>query len=163
MSKSLEFVKRRIENGDCKNMLPEEFTEMNIVPLNSYWDKVGVGETIILAITKDKSEVIADLTYNPDAEFDYFTTESCVCDGTLLFMTELIEKILRKVGSLNTYYIPAFEGISEKDLCNYKLHYEVGDFVTNSCIIEPPDKDKPWMCDRFTVMLPIKFTVEKVE
>ena len=70
MSKSLEFVKRRIENGDCKNMLPEEFTEMNIVPLNSYWDKVGVGETIILAITKDESEVIADLTYNPDAEFE---------------------------------------------------------------------------------------------
>lgn len=163
MSKSLEYIKRRIEEGNCKNMSQEEFTNMNVVPLNSFCDKLSIGENIILAITKDESEVIADLTYNPDAEFNYFTTESCVCDGTLLFMTELIEKILKKVGSLNTYYLPAFEGISEEELGNYKLHYEVGDFVTNSHIVESPDKNKPWMCDRFTVMLPIKFTVEKVK
>lgn len=161
MSKSLEFVKRKIENGDCKNMLPEEFTDMNIIPLNSYWDKVGIGDTIILVITKDESETIADLTYNPDAEFDYFTTESCVCDGTLLFMNELMVKILKKIGSLNTCYSPVLRGLTPEDIVNYKLHYEVGDFVTNSCIIEPPDKDKPWMCDRFTVMLPIKFSIEK--
>lgn len=163
MSKSLEYVKRRIEEGNCQNMSPEEFVNMSVMPLNSFWNKLSVGETIILAITKDKSEVIADLTYNPDADFDYFTTESCVCDGTLVFMTELIEKLLKKIGSLNTYYVPAFEGIPEEEFCNYKLHYEVGDFIMNSHIIEPPNKDKPWMCDRFTVMLPIKFTVEKVK
>lgn len=163
MSKSLEYVKRLIEEGNCKNMLPEEFVNMSVMPLTSFLNKLSVGETIILAITKDKSEVIADLTYNPDADFDYFTTESCVCDGTLVFMTELIRKLLHKIGSLNTYYVPAFEGIPEEEFCNYKLHYEVGDFITNSHIIEPPNKDKTWMYDRFTVMLPIKFIIEKIK
>lgn len=161
MSKSLEYIKRRIEEGNCKNMSQEEFTNMNVAPLNSLCDKLSVGETIVLAITKDEDRVIADLTYNPDADFDYFTTENCVCDGTLVFMNELMAKILKKIESLNTCYSPVLEGLTPEDIVNYIIHYEVGDFVTNSHIIEPPDKDKPWMCDRFTVMLPIKFTIEK--
>lgn len=162
MNKSLEYIKRRIEDGNLNNMSPEEFVDMSVTPLTTFWDKVSVGETIILATTKDKSEVIADLTYNPEADFNYFTTESCTCDGTLIFMAELMENLLKKIGELNTYYLPALEEINEEDLCNYKFHYEVGDFVINSHIIEPPNKDKPWLCDRFTVMSPVKFTVEKI-
>ena len=162
MNKSLEYIKRRIEDGDCNNMPPEEFVDMSVTPLTTFWDEVSVGETIILATTKDKSEVIADLTYNPEADFNYFTTESCTCDGTLLFVADLMKEILEKIRSLNTYYTPAFKDINEENLCNYKFHYEVGDFVINSHIIDPPNKDKPWLCDRFTVMLPIRFTIENI-
>lgn len=163
MSKSLKYIKRRIEDGDCKNMPPEEFANMSVTSLTWFWNQISVGETIVLATTKDKSKVIADLTYNPDADFNYFTTESCTCDGTLLFMADLMREILEKIRALNTCYAPAFKDINEEDLCNYKFHYEVGDFVINSHIIEPPNEDKPWLCDRFTVMLPIKFTVEKIK
>jgi len=118
---------------------------------------------MVIAVRKDNDDILADLTYSPDAEFNYFITESCVCDGTLMFMNKLMTNILKKIGQLQTCYAPAFEGISQEEINNgnYMIHYEVGDFVVNSCIIEPPYKDKLWMCDRFTVMLPVKFTIEK--
>lgn len=161
MNKSLEYIKKRIEDGNCKNMHPEEFINMSTVPFNTFLHFEDINDTMTLATTKD-NKTIAELSYNPDADFDYFTTESCVCDGTLIFMKGLMEKVFTKICQLNTYYAPAFKEISEEDFGNYKMHYEVGDFVTNSHIIDPPDKNKPWMCDRFTVMLPIKFTVEKI-
>ena len=160
-NKSLEYIKKRIEEGNCYNMPVEEFGDMYTIPLKSYFSE-DCGDYIILA-RKDSGDILADLTYSPDAEFNYFITESCVCDGTLIFMNELMANILKKIGQLQTCYVPALEEISLEEINNggYIIHYEIGDFVANSCIIEPPHKDKPWMCDRFTMMLPVKFTIEK--
>lgn len=162
VNKSLEYVRKRIEEGNCRNMSVEEFKDMYTIPFKSYFLE-GRGDYMILAIRKDSDDILADLTYSPDAEFNYFVTESCVCDGTLMFMNELMTNILKKIGQLQTCYAPALEGISQEEINNgnYMIHYEVGDFVANSCIVEPPYKDKLWMCDRFTVMLPVKFTIEK--
>lgn len=162
INKSLEYVRKRIEEGNCRNMPVEEFKDMYSIPFKSYFLE-GRGDYIILAIKKDSDDILADLTYSPDAEFNYFVTESCVCDGTLMFMNKLMTNILKKIGQLQTCYAPALEGISQEEFNNgnYMIHYEVGDFIANSCIIDPPDKDKLWMCDRFTVMLPVKFTIEK--
>lgn len=161
-NKSLEYIKKRIEEGNCHNMPVEEFRDMYTIPFKSYFLE-DCGDYIILAVRKDSDDILADLTYSPNAEFNYFITESCVCDGTLIFMNELIANILKKIKQLQTYYVHALEEISQEEINNgnYIIHYEVGDFVANSCIIEPPHKDKLWMCDRFTVMLPVKFTIEK--
>ena len=161
-NKSLEYVRKRIEEGNCHNMPVEEFKDMYTIPFKAYFLE-SRGDYMILAVRKDSDDILADLTYSPDTEFNYFITESCVCDGTLIFMNELMMNILKKIGQLQTCYAPALEGISQEELNNgnYMIHYEVGDFVVNSCIIEPPYKDKPWMCDRFTVMLPVKFTIKK--
>ena len=162
INKSLEYIKKRLEEGNCRNMPLEEFEDMYVIPFKSYFLE-GRGEYQIIAITKENDGILADLTYAPDAEFNYFITESCVCDGTLAFMHDLMTNILKKIGQLKTCYAPALEGISQEEFNsgNYMIHYEVGDFVANSYIIEPPDKDKLWMCDRFTVMLPVKFTIGK--
>jgi hypothetical protein len=162
INKSLEYVKKRIEEGNCRNMPVEEFKDMYAIPFKSYFLE-GRGDYMILAVRKGNDDILADLTYSPDAEFNYFITESCVCDGTLMFMNELMANILKKIGQLQTCYTPAFEGISQEEFNNgnYMIHYEVGDFIANSCIIEPPYKEKPWMCDRFTVMLPVKFSIKK--
>ena len=159
MNKSLEYIKKRIVEGSCNNITIEEFSNMSW--LSSKFAIKSDTETDIIATTQD-GDIIADLKYNPDAEFNYFTTETCVCDGTLAFVKELIDKIMYKIRTLNTYYAPMFENIPEDKLDEYKMSYEIGDFVINSYIIEPPDKTKLWLCDKFTVMLPIKFTIEKV-
>lgn len=161
-NKSLEYVRKRIKEGNCCNMPVEEFKDMYAIPFKSYFLE-DCGDYMILAVRKDSDDILADLTYSPDTEFNYFITESCVCDGTLMFINELMTNILKKIGQLQTGYAPAFEEISQDELNNgnYIIHYEVGDFVANSCIIEPPYKDKPWMRDRFTVMLPVKFIIEK--
>ena len=162
INKSLEYVRKRIEEGNCRNMPVEEFKDMYAIPFKSYFLE-GRGDHMILAVKKDSEDVLADLTYSPNAEFNYFITESCVCDGTLMFMNGLMTNILKKIEQLQTCYAPALEGISQEEFNNgnYMIHYEVGDFIANSCIIDPPDKDKLWMRDRFTVMLPVKFTIEK--
>lgn len=161
-NKSLEYVRKRIEEGNCNNMPIEEFQDMYAIPFKSCLLE-GTEDYIVLAERKDSDKVLADLTYSPDAEFNYFITESCVCDGTLMFMRDLVANVIEKIVRLQTCYAPAVDGISVKEFNNgnYTMHYEVGDFVANSHIIEPPDKDKLWMCDRFTVMLPVKFTIEK--
>ena len=159
INKSLEYVRKRIKEGNCRNMSVEEFKDMYSIPFKSCL----LEDYMILAVKKDNNDILADLTYSPDAEFNYFITESCVCDGTLMFMKELMMNILKKIRQLQTCYAPALEGFSQEEINNgsYMFHYEVGDFVANSYIIEPPNKNKPWMCDRFTVMLPIKFTIER--
>lgn len=160
MNKSLEYVKKRIEDDTCNNMTTEEFSDMGVTPLKFFFENRSEG-TITLASIKDTNEVIADLRYDPEADFNYFITETCVCDGTLMFMKELMSKILVKIQNLGTCYQPAIDHIKPDVIDNYKVHYVVGDFITNSYIVESPDKDKPWMCDKFTVMLPVKFSLEK--
>lgn len=159
MNRSIDYIKKRIADGNCNGMTTEEFSNMAWVS-SEFIIKSDTGIDII-ATTKD-DDVVADLRYNPDAEFNYFTTETCTCDGTLLFMRELMDKIAHKIKSLNAYYAPMLKDIPEDKLDEYKMSYEIGDFVTNSYIIEPPDKSKPWLCDKFTVMLPIRFTIEKI-
>lgn len=161
-NKSLEYIRSRIEKGDCNNMPVEEFKNMYTVPFKSFFLE-GHGDYMVVAVRKSDNSVLADLSYSPEAEFNYFITECCVCDGTLMFMNELMERILKKIGQLQTCYTPALKEISENEIINgnYKIHYAVGDFVANSYVVEPTDKDKPWMCDRFTVMLPVRFTIEK--
>ena len=161
ISKSLEYVRKRIEEGNCRNMPAEEFKDMYTIPFKSYFLE-GHGDYMIIATRKNSDEVFADLTYESDSEFNYFITETCVCDGTLIFMHDLMTRILQKIGQLETFYTPAVAEITVDNVNDYKLHYYVGDFVANSYIVEPPNKDKRWMCDRFTVMLPVKFTIEKI-
>lgn len=160
INKSLEYIRKRIEEGNCRNMSVEEFKDMHIIPFKSCFSEDGA--YMVLASKKD-GDILADLSYSPNAKFNYFITESCICDGTLAFMYELIDGILQKIKRLQTCYTPAFNEIKQEEFNNgnYVIHYEVGDFVINAHIVEPPYKDKLWMCDRFTVMLPVKFTIEK--
>lgn len=166
MNKSLKYIKKRIEKGDCYNMTMEEFKDMYVIPFKSYsYFKENYKDHMPISVDKDSGKVFANLTYSPDANFNYFITESCVCDGTLIFMNDLMTNVIRKIGELKSCYLPALEVIprEERNTRNYMFHYEVGDFIANSYIIEPPYKNKPWMRDRFTVMLPVKFTIEKRE
>ena len=94
------------------------------------------------------------ISFNCDADFDYFTSESVVHDGTLLFAHEAIERCIAKVCCAQTYYLPA-----GKPEDGDTINYTVGNFV----ILNEYDGDfipaeKPWMRERTTVLLPIKMT-----
>lgn len=165
MNKSLNYIKNRLTKGDCLNMPIEDFKEMNVIPFYTVVDDEHKDYTII-ATDKDNKKVLADLIYAPDAEFNYFITETCVCDGTLIFIYELIGNILKLIMSLRTSHRLIFEKeFSQKEFDNGNciIHYEVGDFVINSQIIESPDKSKPWLTNDITVMLPVKYSIEKIK
>lgn len=95
-------------------------------------------------------------SFDDDADFDYFTSDSCIHDGTLLFIEKSMNKCARKVCNLETYYEPLGEP-QDGDT----LKYTIGNFVAlNEYDGDFVPSDKPWLRQRTTVLLPIK--MEKV-
>ena len=93
-----------------------------------------------------------DISFDGDADFDYFTSSTYVHDGTLLFIREAMDKCVRNVCTAQTY---------NKNIGAPKhgdnIRYIVGNFI----ILTEYDgdfvpADKPWMRERTTVLLPLK-------
>jgi hypothetical protein len=186
MNKSLEYITNRIKSGNCNNITEEEFSNMRVIPFTSRID--GIEENKIIPMMRDPYKVPQEpwiqswinryakelyeynpdntyttLTYNPNADFDYFALETCYCDGTLYFVETLIKNIIHKIIKAKTCYSPALEKYPDGiDFNKHIVHYTVGDFVFNSWITDSPDSERPWMKDKFTVMLPIKFDIEEI-
>lgn len=103
----------------------------------------------------DEIEICFDVSvsFDGNADFDYFTSESCVHDGTLLFIREAMDRCVQKVCLAQTYN----KNIGEPESGD-SIQYVVGNFV----VLTEYDgdfvpKDKPWMRERTTVLLPLKF------
>lgn len=103
-------------------------------------------------------EIKINLEINPEGKFDYFTSSSLIHDGTLLFENECIIDCICNVICGKTYNKKI-----GKPKNGETIHYIVGNLVVLSehdiygNIFTP--KDKPYMCKRTTVLLPIKMTV----
>lgn len=106
-----------------------------------------------------KGDITVKVTYNPNADFSYFTTSSSRHDGTLLFVYENIENCIVKILTLQTYDEKI--GLPE-DVTNYNYFYTIGDIVV---VNEFDDRfapaEKPWMRQRTTAMVPIVFRYEE--
>lgn len=58
MGRSLEYIKKRIEEGNCCNMSMEEFQDMCEIPFKSYFLE-DCEDYMIIAIRKDSDEELA--------------------------------------------------------------------------------------------------------
>ena len=169
--KSLEFIKNRFNSDNCN----KEFSKNDYKSLceqstldwlnsrlfdseNNKWDMSLVG-------TDDNGKsfkILTSINYNPDADFEYFTMQRCVCDGTLIFYSDLVEDILLSLTGGETYN-------KEKEPYDFINHqyeydriYEIGDLVLGDEFSSKfGTKEKPWMQSRFTVFLPIKMDFVK--
>ena len=164
MGKSSEFIKNRIESEIAygfDNTHFESLTEYNSKDVFKNFHIFTDDKTetkLIYKLGDDKADLEMDIIYNPDADFEYFTMERCRCDGTLLFIQELMEKCVEKIIRLQTCNK---EKQLPSDLSGHKITYTVGDFVVGTEHGEQfSTKEKPWMLERFTIMLPIKFDAE---
>ncbi len=166
--KSLEFVTKRIKNEHCLNMKLEDFEKMiehgftdflayyypdNLYPLfknNILECEINGGYE-----GQSGSRKIC-IEYNPDAKFEYFTMEQCVCDGTLMFLDSLKHNIMQTILWSRTYNKETVPQDYASNFWNYDIKYSIGDFVVNFEYGDFGTEEKPWMHSRFTVMLPIK-------
>lgn len=174
MGKSIEFVKERIKNGYCSDFTIDELN--NVYEINFIDILKSVFSDLKEDLHNNKITLMVDgtdingrygkrdvsITYNPDANFEYFTTECCVCDGTLYFQAELINKVLRKVLSSSTYNNRK-SNYNDDYPFDYDIEYEVGNFVINTEYGDFGTEEKPWLHARFTVMLPLTFNAVKKE
>lgn len=162
---SLEFVKKRIASGVCNGMENNKYEYMNEIDFPTITSKIKFNKCVEISENLWKIKIPFEngetteisVKYNPNAKFDYFSTESCCCDGTLLFMVELCEKVFEKILTGQSCYTPKMPKDAGKKPYNYDIAFEVGNFVFAEEYGEQfSTKDKRWMKSRFTVMLPIK-------
>lgn len=160
MSKSLEFCKMRASNPDTSGYADRNWN-------NAY--ELDSSELLSHILTDSKQyqlcgkledgtdvEYTISVTVDPDGEFDYFTSESYLSDGTALFFAEAMERLLQKVLTLQTWNnkIP-----QPQNSCT--IHWTIGNFVyLNEYDGDWVPKDKEWMSMRTTVLLPLKASYE---
>lgn len=160
--KSLEYVKQRIAEGntglsDCNYESMIEYSPVDIFEeiygKGSWGNGIGIGS---------ENNKIADIYYDPDAEFNYFTMNRNTNDGTLLFDFEAMKNVLDNVLSCSTYNKTVMAEVpNDREYINtHHYKYTIGDIVLCQ---EYGDKfateEKPWMRRRTTALMPIKFEI----
>lgn len=175
--KSTEYVRKRIESGLANVPLQDDakFTEVRFDEYikthvkeefqkrfknNKYQAKY---ENVKITVEEKEliGDIIANISYNENADFEYFTMEQCICDGTLLFIDELLQKVFLKVMYIQTVNSEKIPDDFNKNPFDYELSYTVGNFVICDEYGDFGAKEKPWLHSRFTVMLPIKLDIIK--
>lgn len=174
MGKSLDFVRNRIASGVCNGMENNKYESMQQLDLldvlKNYHNNITFdGKNVytrflnITTVTGSAGDIEIQVKYDPDAEFEYFTMERCRCDGTLFFFYELVAKVLSKVFTLGTYNKKKVPSDYNNNPFAYKVKYTIGNLIAT---IEHGNdfatKEKPWLLDRFSIMLPIAMDFERM-
>lgn len=168
MNKSQEFIIDRIKNGYCSDeFIAEEFEKtlclrpFKVLPPNLIDLVKDDSLTLMLegeTLSGDKGTTKITLRYDPNAEFEYFTSDICTHDGTLTFLMDAIGNIINKLFELGTYNISNIPPDFKDHVWDYDYEYIIGDFVINSQVDDKyAPEDKPWMKEKQIVTLPIKW------
>lgn len=100
------------------------------------------------------------LSFDSNADFDYFTSDSCIHDGTLAFIRGSMDKIVRNVCFARTYNKNVGEPKSGDNIKyvigNFVVLNEDGDQFVSTDKFQFVPTDKLSMSERTTVLLPLK-------
>lgn len=163
MSKSLKFCKRIASDKFRSSFADRNWTDAIEIDSEKFFTNVLKNRRSWL-IRKELEDgqnidITINLTINPEEKFDYFTSASCVHDGALLFELELINDCIYNVILGKTYN----KNIGEPK-SNDTVHYTVGNLVVlNEYDMDHNkfcSKDKPFLCERTTVLLPIRMNLK---
>lgn len=163
MSKSLDFCVSTASDPERSGFYDRKWDDAKELDAELIFDAYIHNErNLTMTGTNSNGENIrvnVILTFNPDADFQYFTSESCLHDGTLVHSVSLLEKCVSKVCCLGTFYKPLGEPHD-----GMTVHIEVGNFVVLNEYDEDgklfAPEDKKWMRERTTVLLPIRMDKE---
>lgn len=157
MSKSFDFCKTTAQNTYRSSYAGRSWDNaVEVYETEAIFDKYlhGARNFFLEGKVDDETEICFDvsISFDDNADFDYFTSESCVHDGTLYFIRETMDKCVRNVCLAQTYHKNTGAPKSGDS-----IQYIVGNFV----ILTEYDGDfvpvdKPWMRERTTVLLPLK-------
>ena len=160
MSYSYDFCKKRCQEQNIEL----DWTDSYEQEAEPYFKNI-LQETFSFTCMSEelKWEQHISLEFNPEANFQYFTQSESIHDGTLLFITENIQKCINRIIMGDTWYqLPNYPQKPKKA----KVHYTIGNFI----IVNEFDKDgskftpkdKRWMNMRTKVMIPLICTWEPI-
>lgn len=157
MSKSLDFCKATAQNAYRSSYADRSWDNaVEYYETEAIFDEYlrGARNLFFEGKVDGETEICFDvsISFDGNADFDYFTSESCVHDGTLYFIIKTMDRCVQKVCLAQTYNKNT--GAPEP---GDSIHYIVGNFV----VLTEYDgdfvpADKPWMRERTTVLLPLK-------
>lgn len=160
MSKSLDFCITRASNASCSSYSDRDWGKaVENTETETIFDEYLNGKRKFRINGVDDSGnaayVDVEIQFDSDADFDYFTSDSCVHDGTLLFVVQTIKNCVDKICYAQTYNKNSGEPKSGDT-----IKYEVGNFVVlNEFGKQFALEDKPWLQERTTVLLPLKVEI----
>lgn len=166
MNKSLEYIKNRIiNNPNSVSKMPVDGWDDALIinPMDKYLYYIPTLKDCFISdnefsvrLSEDRGEFGINIEYNPDAAFEYFTMENSTHDGTLLFVEEVIQKLLYKLLQFGTVPKRITEDIvgNPTDF-NYK--YIIGDIVMHRDFGLKSINGHQWDGETDIVVLPIKF------
>lgn len=147
--KSLDFIKEKIKQTALADRDMTEALELNT---KDYL--LNYGDSLRYTFNYEGISHIVDICFSDDCDFDYFTYESSLNDGTLLFCLESISNNLNKILRASTYKNGCKSPIESKH-----IKYTIGNtIVVNECG-DFGTEEKPWLHQRTTVITPIKYDV----
>ena len=160
MSNSLDFCKARASNPSVSSYADRNWNNAaENMETENFFDNILQGNRKLRVDGIDhngnKVYLNVELSFNPDADFDYFSGDSCVHDGTLLFIYEMMNKCVEKVK-----YAQTLSKANGQPKSGDTIKYVVGNFVVlNEFGKQFALEDKPWLQERTTVLLPLKVEI----
>nr|DAW00775.1 MAG TPA: hypothetical protein [Bacteriophage sp.] len=154
MGKSLDFVKK--ETGLKKGF---EFNADMV--FDNYSSKCKIEENLwcfefMRPDTNEKFEI--KVKYDPEADFDGWVGDRCICDGTFSHYLELAKRNLICIGK---YELERKSGFAKNRPAEGEAVYVVGNFIWAAEDSEEfGTPEKPWMNSRFVSYLPLKCEIQ---
>lgn len=153
MSKSYDFCKALCQDKERCKFYDRKWDDVSEY---SFIDIFKNEFPLHCILKSDNVKIFVDVIYDSSADFQYFTSYAAYTDGTTVFELEAMQEIFSRLVQCGTYF-------NKADAPHNGAHitYTVGNFVVireYGKEFSPPDK--PWMSERLTVMLPIKYDIE---
>ena len=156
MSKSYNFCKALCHDKERCGFYDRKWDDVSEYSfIDVFKNKLPLHHTL----KSDNVKISIDVIYDPSADFQYFTSYVAQTDGTMIFELKAMQEIFSRLAQCGTYF-------NKMDAPHNGAHisYTVGNFIVvreyNKEISLP---EKPWMSERLTVMLPIKYEIRDRE
>jgi len=154
MNNSINFVLNKIKDKEVhKNFEKDNWNQATIInPMeflrpfiknnnidSIFYEVENIDETINKTIRRNIT-----INYSPDGNYDYFISDSCIYDGTLLFVNQLINNILESILTGKSYNKKDVPVDFLKEYWKYDIIYNIGDILLNT-IDGDFDLQKPFL------------------
>ena len=161
--KSIDYIKTIAKDPERSSFYDRDFSLVSVLSSETYFDRYLNGLRDLLVKGKDRSgepiELSVSLSFVDDYDFQYFVSESFLSYGSLLYLENALNRIAEKICAGETFFAQ-----SKAPENGDSIHYTIGDYVI---ITEYDDdgtvfatKEKPWLRERTTIMLPISYEKE---
>lgn len=154
MSYSYDFCINRVSDSNCSDYSNLDWTKAEEYNYESlYINRIPDGR-----YNYDDDDIIFNVKYNPNGDFQYFTSFQFVHDGTLLFISYGVQNLINRIYSAATYNKligePQKNKIASYIYGNPVILNEYGAFGA---------ENKPWLLERTTILIPIEYHLEDKE